>query len=112
MGRELPQGRRVGNYAVERLLSKGGLFAVYAARRARTDRPCTLTVFYLDPEAEPWARFRREVTQLTMLKHPSLVEVLDMGVAHDGTPYMVTEELAGESLGAHLRKSGALTLPE
>jgi serine/threonine-protein kinase len=102
----------VGNYAVERLVGKSGLLAVYAVRQTRTERPCLLTVFHVDPDADPWTRFRREVEQLSQLKHPSLIEVLDLGVAHDGTPYLVTEELPGEDLGQRLRLRGALTLPE
>lgn len=112
MGRELPQGRRVGNYGIERLLGKDGLSAVYAARQARTDRLCTLTVFQVDPDEEPWSRFRRELEQLAALRHPNLLEILDLGVAHDGTPYLVTESVPGEDLATRLRRSGALTLPE
>lgn len=112
MGRELPQGRRVGNYAVERLLARGGLWSAYLARQTRTERLCTLTVFHLDPEDEPWLRFRRELEQLAHLRHPSLLEVLDLNVAHDGAPYQVTEHLDGHDLGARLRGSGALTLPD
>lgn len=112
MGRELPQGRRVGNYAVERLLGKGGLSAVYAARQALIERPCVLTVFHLDPEADPWLRFRREVEQMNALKHPAVIETLDVGTTFDGIPYLVTELIPGEDLATRLRTSGALTLAE
>jgi serine/threonine-protein kinase len=112
MGRELPQGRRVGNYTVERLLSKSGLKAVYAARQANTDRVCILTVFHIDPDAAPWARFQREVEQIGQLRHPGLIEVLDLGISGAGLPYLVTESLAGETLQHRLRRSGALTVPQ
>ncbi|MCS6912983.1 MAG: protein kinase [Myxococcales bacterium] len=112
MGRELPQGRRIGNYAIEHLAARGGLYSVYRARQARTERLCLLTIFHLDPDAGPWAAFRREMEQLNQLRHPSMLEVLDLGEAHDGTPYLVTEWVEGEDLGVRLRQRGALTLPE
>lgn len=112
MGRELPQGRRVGNYTVERLLGKSGLKAVYEARQANTDRACLLTIFYIDPDAAPWARFQHEVEQIGQLRHPGLIEVLDLGISGSGLPYLVTESLLGETLQMRLRRSGALTVPQ
>lgn len=112
MGRELPPGRRVGNYAVEHLLAKGGLWSSYAARQSRTERPCELTVFHLDPDTDPWGQFRRELEQVSSLQHPCMVEVLDLSVSHDGTPYLVTESCSGEDLARRLREKGALTLAE
>ena len=52
MGRELPQGRRVGNYSVERLLGKGGLSAVYAARQALIDALYVKDALHLAYDAE------------------------------------------------------------
>ena len=117
MGRELPQGHTLGAYAVERLISKTGLSAEYAARPVSSaaespERPLRLTVFEVDPDGEPWDRFRREIAQLRALSHPSIAEVLEVGQSPGGLPFMVTALPEGEDLATRLRRAGALTTRE
>ena len=53
-------------------------------------------------------RFKREAEAAAKLGHPNIVEVFDFGVSDDGTPYLVMELLAGESLGHALATQGRL----
>src|SRR6185295_10111008 len=51
-------------------------------------------------------RFEQEACAAGQLNHPNVLSVHDVGI-HDGTPYLVSELLAGESLRARLSR-GAL----
>ncbi len=113
MGKELPQGSRLGAYAIERMLLRTGLAEVYAARQVvPTERPCRLTVFNVDPDSEPWERFSREAAQLKALEHPGIAEIREVGKSEAGAPFIVHMLPEGEDLAARLRKGGALTTRE
>lgn len=113
MGKELPQGSRLGAYVIERMLQRTGLAEVYAARQVLpTERPCRLTVFNVDPDSEPWERFAREAAQLKALEHPGITEIREVGKSDTGLPFVVHMLPDGEDLAARLRKGGALTTRE
>ncbi|MCC7541855.1 MAG: serine/threonine protein kinase [Deltaproteobacteria bacterium] len=50
------------------------------------------------------ARFEREVSVRAETKHEGIVDVLDAGVAEDGSPYIAMELLEGESMRDRLEK--------
>ena len=56
--------------------------------------------------------FQERADALGQLEHPHLARQLQAGCLEDGRPYVVSEYLDGEDLGAHLRKSGPLTPDE
>lgn len=51
-------------------------------------------------------RFAEEARALTMLAHPSLVQIRDFGQLADGTPYLMMEFLDGQTLRARLAARG------
>ena len=53
-------------------------------------------------------RFAEEARALTMLVHPSLVQIRDFGQLADGTPYLMMEFLDGQTLRARLAARGGL----
>src|SRR5436190_8495630 len=93
-------------YEITGLLGKGGMGAVWAARHLRLPGKRVAIKVLLggmdDPQA--LARFRREAVVASRIGHAGIVEVLDFNQLSDGTPYQVLEYLAGESLGARLRR--------
>lgn len=99
-------------YVVERLLGKGGMGAVYAARHLRTGGACAVKV--LDREAaaeeEIYRRFQNEARIVSALRHPHIVQVTDFDQDDDGTPFLVMELLEGEDLQHRLRQRGRLPL--
>ena len=57
-------------------------------------------------------RFSREARTAAQIRSPHLVQIFDHGVMDDGTPYIVMELLAGESLAERLARRGPLELGE
>jgi serine/threonine protein kinase len=104
----LGAGSQLGPYEVEGLLAKGGMGEVYRARDTRLDRKVALKV--LSPgatiDSERLMRFAREARTGALLNHPNIVVVYDVG-SQEGTPFVVSELLHGETLRERM-KEGAL----
>ncbi|HTA20638.1 MAG TPA: serine/threonine-protein kinase, partial [Polyangia bacterium] len=93
-------------YEITGLLGKGGMGAVWAARHLRLPGKRVAIKVLLGgvDDAQALARFRREAEVASRIGHAGIVEVLDFNQLPDGAPYQVLEYLAGESLGARLRR--------
>ncbi|MBI5546161.1 MAG: Hsp70 family protein [Deltaproteobacteria bacterium] len=100
-----------GRYELQRLLGEGAMGAVYEARNVWTQRRVAVKVLLpelarIDGFAQ---RFILEGRSATMVSHPSVVEVLDMGRdPADGSLYLVQEFLVGTGLDVVLAKRGRL----
>jgi eukaryotic-like serine/threonine-protein kinase len=73
-----------------------------------------VAVKFMDAEqADPMARvrFQREARSLAAIRNPHVVAVHDYGT-EDDTPFIVMDLLAGEDLGARLRRVRRLSLPD
>lgn len=106
----LSPGARFGPYEILALLGAGGMGVVYRARDARLNRDVALKV--LTPgtagDAGRLQRFEQEARAAATLNHPNVMAVFDLGV-EDGTPYIVSELLEGQTLRDLLTR-GALTV--
>ena len=94
-------GRTFGVYTLEKLVGRGGMSAVYMARRVdgAYNSPVALKLLNAGLLATDWhERFRLEVRFLASLRHPHIASLLDAGVADDGTPWLVTEFVDGERI--------------
>ena len=101
-------GTKLGPYEILEPLGAGGMGEVYRARDTRLGRDVAIKVlpssFSKDPER--LHRFEQEARAAGLLNHPNILALYDVGQS-DGSPYVVTELLEGETLGKRLR-SGAL----
>jgi serine/threonine-protein kinase len=99
-----------GRFRVESLLGEGGMASVYRATDLATSRPIALKLLRPDLCAIPEAasRFRREGELLQAFAHPGIVRVETFGALEDGALFLAMELLAGETLGALMRRSGPL----
>ncbi|MFO0608621.1 MAG: serine/threonine-protein kinase [Polyangiales bacterium] len=100
-----------GRYQVRRALGSGGMGVVYEAENTWTRRRVALKVLPADRTADPMAveRFMREARTAASLRHPNVVDVLDMGQdPADGSLFIVQELLEGEDLRALLAREGPL----
>src|SRR5688572_26977498 len=93
-----------GRYSVERLLGAGGMASVYRAIDTALDRPVAVKIVSAAIRGRHGVvtRFMREARAATRLKGEHVVRVFDVGVATNGSPYLVMELLDGEDLGSML----------
>lgn len=97
-------------YRLERLLARGGIGAVYAARDVRADRPVAVKIVRADLLGDDDARqrFQRAAQTVAAIRHPSIVPVLDHGTLPDGSVFLVMELVRGEDLRHTLLREGRL----
>ena len=100
----LTSGARLGPYEIVSPLGAGGMGEVYRARDSRLKREVAIKVlpqaFSLD--ADRLRRFEQEALATAALNHPNILAVFDIGT-HEGSPYVVSELLEGETLRDRLR---------
>src|SRR5512138_361100 len=111
---ELAPGARAGAWEIVRLLARGGHGAVYLAADRETGRRAALKVLYRRHAAsrEMASRFVREGRILSRLRHPGVVEILELGILGDGRPFCAMELLEGKSLLQLLAARGRLSPSE
>lgn len=100
----------LGKYRIERVLGKGGMGIVVAARHIELGQLFAIKFLLpsvLDDE-EIVARFAREARAASQLRSEHIARVHDFGRMDDGAPYMVMEYLDGCDVKALLAKEGPL----
>ena len=97
-------------YDLQRPLGEGGIGEVYSALHVElgVQRAVKLLKRELSGQKEVLTRFTREARILAQLRHPNLVEVVDLGVSADGRPFFAMELLRGRTLRDVLLDRGAL----
>jgi serine/threonine-protein kinase len=99
-----------GKYALLRELGSGAAGAVYEAEHLVVGKRVAVKV--LDPElgknAALRTRFVAEARAAARIGHANVVDIHDLGVAPDGTSYMVMELLEGETLEQIISARGAI----
>lgn len=102
-------GAKLGNYAVQALVGRGAMGAVYLARDRSLGRPVALKVLLgsLARNNDQVRRFLREARATAPLIHPNIVRIYDAGI-RDGVPYIAMEYIEGEPLDRFLARTGAL----
>jgi serine/threonine protein kinase/Tol biopolymer transport system component len=101
----LAEDSMLGPYRIVGILGEGGMGAVYRAHDTRLGREVAIKVLTAVTlsDHEKLQRFEQEARTTGMLNHPNLLTVYDVG-NHDGTPYLVTELLEGETLRDRLNR--------
>ncbi len=100
----LTSGTKLGPYEIISLLGAGGMGEVYRARDSRLRREVAIKVLpqALSLDADRMRRFEQEALATAALNHPNILAVFDIGTS-DGSPYVVSELLEGETLRDRLR---------
>ena len=101
-----------GRYRLIRQLVEGGMGSVWYAEHLTLRSPVAVKLITLDGmcSEESAQRFLLEARAGAALRSPHVVQILDYGL-HEGLPFLVMELLVGESLSAHLDRSGPLAAP-
>jgi eukaryotic-like serine/threonine-protein kinase len=100
-------------WTLEKLLGVGGMAAVYVANH-KIGRRDAIKILHREVAEQPdmLARFEQEAHAVNRFHHPGAVEIRDIDVAEDGSPFLVMELLSGESLSERARRLGGLPLDE
>ena len=100
----LAAGTRLDSYEIVAPLGAGGMGEVYRARDTTLKRDVAIKVLpeYWSRDPERLHRFEVEAQSAAALNHPNIISIFHVG-QYDGSPYIVTELLHGETLREHLR---------
>ncbi|HKF45230.1 MAG TPA: protein kinase [Thermoanaerobaculia bacterium] len=95
----ITSGSRLGPYEILSHLGAGSMGEVYRARDPRLSREVAIKILpaLLSSDPERLRRFEKEARAAGILNHPNLTTVYDVG-SHEGTVYLVSELLEGETL--------------
>lgn len=94
-------------YRVGKRLGQGGMASVYLAKDVRLDRTVVVKIphaaLLLDPGFRK--RFAGEVSNLTRLEHPNVLQIHDVG-ENAGIPFAVVQYLKGGDLSDRVEAAG------
>jgi eukaryotic-like serine/threonine-protein kinase len=99
-------GKQIGPYTIERLIGRGGMGAVWLARRSDGRFEAHYAIKFIDSlNARPdlVGRFSREGRLLARLSHPNIARLIDAGTFVDGRQYLVLEYIDGERIDQYCR---------
>jgi serine/threonine protein kinase len=110
-------GRYVGRtldsrYQLLSTLGRGGMGSVFFAKHVVLGKTLAVKVLHVAPKDHDreYTRLFREAQTAAQIGHPNIIDVLDVGVASEGHPYLVMEYLDGEDVASILRRKTALPL--
>ena len=100
----LAAGTRLDSFEIVAPLGAGGMGEVYRARDTTLKRDVAIKVLpeYWSRDPERLRRFEQEAQAAAALNHPNIVSIFHVG-HFDGSPYLVSELLDGETLRERLR---------
>ncbi|MBI5538202.1 MAG: serine/threonine protein kinase [Deltaproteobacteria bacterium] len=89
-------------YLLQRLLGVGGMGEVYLAENQHIQRTVAIKLLLPDFASDPQVvdRFLQEARAANIVRHPNVVDVLDIGQDRAGVPFIVQEYLEGQDLDA------------
>src|SRR3984893_18410327 len=102
-----PIGRRIGAYEIGREIGRGGMGAVYLAKRAdgQFEKEVAIKLLKRGTDTdEVLRRFHAERRILGRLDHPNIARLLDAGTTDEGLPYFVMEHVVGTSITRFVRE--------
>jgi serine/threonine protein kinase len=102
---QLAAGTKLDGYEIIGLLGAGGMGEVYRARDPALKREVAIKVLPSNKSLDPdrLSRFQQEAQATAALDHPNILAVHHFGV-FEGSPYLVSELLVGESLREVLQR--------
>jgi len=107
-------GVRIGGYTITEQLGEGGMGAVYVAENPRLGKRVAVKVLLPQFCQSPHIveRFEAEARAATAIRHPNIIDVLDVAQLDDGQLYILMEYLEGCALETFIRNRGALSIDE
>ncbi len=111
-GDDVLLGQPVGAYRIARLLGVGGMGRVYKGVHPSIGSRVAIKVLSRECADRPdlVERFFSEARAVNLIRHESIVNVLDLAQLPDGRPYIIMEYLDGAPLADLVAKMGQLPL--
>jgi serine/threonine protein kinase/HEAT repeat protein len=104
-------GSLIGRYRVVEQLGAGGMGVVFLARHEDLGHDAVVKVLLhraMARSADSAQRFVREARMAAAIRHPGVVQVMDVGRHESGDLFILMERLYGESLQRRLQRAGKL----
>ena len=113
VGEDLLLGTTVGAYRVARLLGIGGMGRVYKGVHPTIGSRVAIKVLSREcsDRRDLVERFFAEAKAVNLIRHESIVNVLDLAMLPDGRPYIIMEYLDGAPLSALVDHAVATRAP-
>jgi serine/threonine-protein kinase len=108
----LPGAVVADKYHIERIIGRGAMGVVVAARHVQLDQLVALKLVCARNASDPAIvqRFLREARAAARLRSQHVAKVLDVAMLPDGSPYIVMEYLEGADLREVLERGGPVTV--
>src|ERR1035438_6260423 len=102
----LTPGTKLDGYEILGPLGAGGMGEVYCASDATLKRKVAIKVLpaFVSQDPDRLRRFQKEAQAAAALNHPNILAVHQLGT-FEGSPYLVSEFLEGETLRQLLQRS-------
>ena len=110
----IAKGQKINDrYEVKALIGEGGMANVYLGYDTILERDVAIKVLRGDlADDEKFVRrFRREAQSASLLNHPNIVQIYDVG-EDDGNFYIVMEYINGQTLKQIIKKRKRLSISE
>ena len=95
-------------YRLENAVGRGGMGVVYRAHDLQLDRAVAVKLVADEGISAAKERFLTEARQTAGVRHPSIVEVFDVG-EDGGDVFLVMELLEGETVAERINSGGGLS---
>jgi Tol biopolymer transport system component len=100
-----PAGTKIGDCEIVGLLGSGGMGEVYRARDHSLGREVALKLITEDSALDPdrIRRFEQEARAAAALNHPNILAIYRLGTTPEGSAYVISELLDGQTLRQRLQ---------
>ena len=104
-------GEIVNNYRVTALIGEGGMGSVYLAEHPFMGRKAAIKVLRREYAEDVGLveRFMNEARAANAIRHPNIIDIIDVGRMPSGIPYLMMEFLEGESLARRVARGTLAT---
>jgi serine/threonine protein kinase/Tol biopolymer transport system component len=104
--KKLTVGQLVKHYQILAAIGEGGMGEVYLAKDTILGRRVALKVLpeYVGKDPDRLRRFKQEARSASMLNHPNVCVIHEIGDTEDGRPFIAMEHIAGVTLRHRLNE--------